>query len=192
MPSLRHLNSLQAVEAAVRLGSQKAAGLELGISAAAVGQRIRSLEDYLGTDLLIRGRSGVMPTPALQSALESLSSGFESLAEAADLLSYSSHNTIRLHADPDWAALWLQPRLPEFLDAYPHYEILLETRGSPMGRHDLSVFRSNDKEGGEFLYHDYLLPVCSPENFARIVDLPDGDKLEGFPLLHLVQEGEEI
>ena len=51
-----HLKSLQALELAVRTGSFKAAAETLGITPAAIGQRIRSLEDYLGTDLLVRGR----------------------------------------------------------------------------------------------------------------------------------------
>jgi LysR family glycine cleavage system transcriptional activator len=189
MPTLKHLNSLQAVEAAVRLGSQKAAGEELGITPAAVGQRIRALEDYLGTQLLERGRAGVTPTPALAAALERLAEGFAALAEAGDLLRYSSHNTVRLAADPDWAALWLRPRLPDFLERNPHCEVLLDTATSGGGdRPDLRLRRSSDVEAGEALYADYLLPVCSPENLARIVDLPEGEKLEGFPLLHL--EGE--
>lgn len=185
MPALKHLNCLQAVEASVRLGSQKAAGEELGITPAAVGQRIRTLEDYLGTQLLERGRAGVTPTPALQFALERLTEGFDALAEAADQLRYSSHNTVRISAGADWTALWLRPRLPEFLDRYPHCEVLLDTAAGAGDRHDLRVRRSSNPDDGDVLYVDYRLPVCSPENFARIADLPDGEKLEGFPLLHL-------
>ncbi len=185
MSTLKHLNSLQAVEAAVRLGSQKAAGEELGITAAAVGQRIRALEDYLGCELLERGRGGVRPTPALESALDSLAKGFDALGHAADLLRYSSHNTVRLAVDPDWAALWLQPRLPAFMAAHPNTEILLDTSARPVDRYDLRVSLDADPEAGTLLYRDYLLPLCSPENLARIIDLRDGEKLEGFPLLHL-------
>lgn len=188
MPTLRHLNSLQAVEAAVRCGSQKAAAEELGISPAAVGQRIRSLEDYLGTELLDRSRSGVVATPALRSAIECLAAGFASLSDAADLLRYSSHNTVRLQVEPDWAALWLQRRLPEFLEEHPHCEILIDPAPGVGGRHDLRISRCEHSTHGVHLYNDYLLPVCSPENFSRIVDLADGEKLEGFPLLHIERE----
>jgi len=50
MTSVTHLKSLQALELAVREGSLTAAAVKLGITPAAVGQRIRSLEDYLGVD----------------------------------------------------------------------------------------------------------------------------------------------
>ena len=59
MPVATHLKSLQALELAIRCGSLTGAADRLGITPAAVGQRIRALEDYLGTDLLLRGRSGL-------------------------------------------------------------------------------------------------------------------------------------
>ena len=63
---LSHLKSLQALEIAVRLGSLKHAANVLAITPAAVGQRVKALEDYLGIDLLERGRSGLRPTPQLR------------------------------------------------------------------------------------------------------------------------------
>jgi LysR family glycine cleavage system transcriptional activator len=48
MALVTHLRSLQALEMAVRKGSLNAAAGELGITPAAVGQRIKMLEDYLG------------------------------------------------------------------------------------------------------------------------------------------------
>ena len=187
MLPLRHLNSLQALESAVRLGSQKAAADELGITPAAVGQRIRALEDYLGTRLLERGRTGVSPTPALRNALDALAAGFASLGEAADLLRYSSHHTVVLNAEPDWAALWLQPRLDHYLERNRHAEVLVDTTQSSTDRYDLRVrFGSGAAgESGETLYQDYLLPVAAPDLIRRIEKLPRGEKLEGFPLLHL-------
>jgi LysR family glycine cleavage system transcriptional activator len=51
MSAATHLKSLQALEMAIRVGSLKGAANHLGITPAAVGQRIRSLENYLGVDL---------------------------------------------------------------------------------------------------------------------------------------------
>ena len=55
MPS--HLKSLQAIELALRSGSLAKAAEALSITPAAVGQRIKALEDYLGLELVVRGRS---------------------------------------------------------------------------------------------------------------------------------------
>jgi len=64
---------------AIRLGSLRDAAEQLGITPAAVGQRIRSLEDYLGTDLLVRGRSGLKPTADMHPALSDLKAAFAAL-----------------------------------------------------------------------------------------------------------------
>ena len=58
MRSLTRLKSLQALEAAVRHGSFVGAASELDVTAAAVGQLVRSLEDWVGYPLLKRTRSG--------------------------------------------------------------------------------------------------------------------------------------
>ena len=58
MTAASHLKSLQALEMAIRMGSLKVAADQLRITPAAVGQRIRSLEEYLGTDLLCGGAPG--------------------------------------------------------------------------------------------------------------------------------------
>jgi LysR family glycine cleavage system transcriptional activator len=52
--ALSHLKSLQALELALRLGSLRAAGRMLWITPAAVGQRIKALEDHLGVELMVR------------------------------------------------------------------------------------------------------------------------------------------
>ncbi|MEJ0006703.1 MAG: LysR family transcriptional regulator [Steroidobacteraceae bacterium] len=47
---LTHLKSLQALQLALRCGSLKGAAELLAITPAAVGQRVKALEDYLGTN----------------------------------------------------------------------------------------------------------------------------------------------
>lgn len=186
MSSPKHLNALQALESAIRLGSQKAAAQELGITPAAVGQRIRTLEDYLGVSLLTRSQQGVLPSPVVLPVIADLASGFESLGRCAELLRYSSHNQVRVRVPADWSALWLQPRLTGFLELYPHSEVLLDSTGAG-AIPDISIVQDEGADNPTSLYRDYLLPVCSPENYARIEGLSEGEKLEGFPLLHLAE-----
>ena len=109
-----HLRSLQALELALRSGSLKAAAAQLAITPAAVGQRLKALEDYLGVDLVVRGRSGLQPTPELSGALPHLHAAFRELAQAADLLELQRGQQIRIAAASDVADLWLAPRLPTF------------------------------------------------------------------------------
>ena len=99
MGYLTHLKALQALEAAVRNGSLKGAAEELGVTPAAVGQRIRALEAYLDCRLLDRGRHGIAPTAALHEALGDLTKGFHHLQQTAKTLRLDGLNLIRIVAD---------------------------------------------------------------------------------------------
>src|SRR5215472_13330224 len=96
-----HLRSFQALELALRTGSLQAAAEALWVTPAAVGQRIKALEDYLGIDLLVRGRSGLKPTPELSGALGHLRAAFEELDTVANLLNLQRGDQIHVAATSD-------------------------------------------------------------------------------------------
>ena len=182
-----HLRSLQAIEIALRTGSLKAAADELGITPAAVGQRIRALENYLGTDLLVRGRSGLHPTPELSAALSDLRLAFAALERVSATLDFQRVSELHIVADPDWSELWLAPRLKGFREDHPNILFCINGAGDvPMrlGAPDIRV-EYGGPEKGEPLFTDYLVPVCSPDNTRRIADYDAEHEMEGMPLLHL-------
>jgi len=175
MARVTHLNSLQALEMAIREGSLQAAAQRLGITPAAVGQRIRALEQFLDTDLLLRGRSGLRPTPALQMALDDLRAAFAALDRVTDALDFQRTAEIHIVADPDWSDLWLLPRLPRFQAEHPNIHFNVNGEGDvPMrlGAADIVIDRDPDGRAatGDPLYDEVFLPVGSPENAARISD----------------------
>ena len=88
MSAASHLKSLQALEMAIRVGSLTGAADQLGITPAAVGQRIRTLEVYLERDLLMRGRSGLKPTADLDHALADLTTAFAALERVTESLDF--------------------------------------------------------------------------------------------------------
>lgn len=187
MSAASHLKSLQALEMAIRLGSLKDAAARLGITPAAVGQRIRSLEEYLGSDLLLRGRSGLKPTADLQCALADLKSAFAALDRVTETLDFQRVTEIHIVADPDWAELWLMPRLAAFRAENANILFCINGAGDvPMrlGAPDCRIeYRTPDK--GEELYRDHLLPVSGPDNLRRLADWDKDMPLEGMPFLHL-------
>ena len=190
MGTTTHLRALQALELAIRKGSLKAAAGELAITPAAVGQRIRALEEYLGLDLLVRGRSGIRPTRDLEAAIAHLSAGFRELETASRILDFQRVNEVHITADSDWADLWLKPRLPDFLADNPNTLFCINGVGEVpvrLGSADCEIWFGDadaDRET-DTLFYDYLVPVSSPENAERVLAQPDGERLEGFPLLHL-------
>jgi LysR family glycine cleavage system transcriptional activator len=188
MSTPSHLKSLQALELAVRTGSLKAAGEVLAISPAAVGQRVKALEDYLAVELLVRGRSGLKPTVALSGALEHLAAGFRELEAAAAVLELQRGHEIRIAALPDFADLWLKPRLAAFQADHPNIRFCINGEGDAplrLGAVDCEIAFGPDVGPAELLFRDYVVPICSPENTARLAALDEADRPESFPLLHL-------
>lgn len=185
-----HLKSLQALELAVRMGSLKAASEQLGITPAAVGQRIKALEDYLGLDLLTRGRSGIRPTRELSAALAHLTAAFREMETVGKVLDFQRVHEIHVVADTDWADLWLRPRLAGFKAENPNILFCVNGVGDVplrLGQADCEIWFGPSRNGSEEdeLFSDYLLPVSSPENTRRVSAVPSAERLEGFPLLHL-------
>lgn len=181
-----HLKSLQALEMALREGSLAAAAVRLGITPAAVGQRIRTLEEYLGIDLLLRGRSGLKATPELENALPDLRLAFGLLEKASQKLDFQRISEIHIVAEPDWAELWLEPRLPAFRETFPNVLFCMNGTGDVplrLGMPDVRIERCD--EPGEPLYSDLYLPVTGPDNSRRIADWDPVNQMEGMPLLHL-------
>lgn len=185
-----HLKSFQALELAVRLGSLKAAADELAITPAAVGQRVKALETYLGIDLLVRGRSGLKPTPALAAALSHLSAAFRDLDQVTALLDMQRGQEIHIAATPDFADLWLKPRLVHFANRHPNVTFSINGEGGAparVGRLDCEIAFGMPRAGAgdDLLFRDYVAPIGSPENVQRLSRIPRRERLEGFPLLHL-------
>lgn len=188
--ALSHLKSLQALELALRLGSLQTAGRALSITPAAVGQRIKALEDYLGVDLVVRGRSGLRPTAGLATALEHLRAGFQELEVAATTLNLQRGDEIHVAATPDFADFWLKPRIGSFRSAHPHILFCINGEGDAplrIGQTDCEIsFGPEHRDtSDDLLFRDFVLPISSPENTARISRIALRDRLEGFPLLHL-------
>ena len=186
MASATHLKALQALELAIRSGSLKAAADRLGITPAAVGQRIRTLEDHLGTDLLTRGRSGLIPTPQLDHAMGDLRQAFAALERVTEALDFQRVSEIQIVAEPDWVELWLAPRLPAFRKAHPNVLFCINGIGDvpiKLGAPDLRVTCGEGVD--EPLFTDILLPVSGPDNLRRIAGKDPELQMEGMPLLHL-------
>jgi LysR family transcriptional regulator, glycine cleavage system transcriptional activator len=190
MTAPSHLKSLQAIEMALRSGSLAKAADALSITPAAVGQRIKALEDYLGLELIVRGRSGLRPTPALSEAVLHLHAAFRELEIFSDRMDVQRGEEIHIAAPSDFAELWLTPRLGRFRAKHPKVLFCINGEGDVpfrVGRVDCSIGFGRAPETGnaDMLFRDFLLPVSSPENAARIQAREPQERLEGFPLLHL-------
>jgi LysR family glycine cleavage system transcriptional activator len=185
-----HLKALQAVELAIRTGSLAAAAEILGITPAAVGQRVKTLEDFLGIELLHRGRFGIVASRDLEQALPHLRAGFAGIEAAATMLELQRGHDIYVAATSDFAELWLAPRLSDFRAKYPNVRFSINGEGDAparIGKVDCEIVFAEPETGDQIdlLFHDYVVPICSPANAERTRSNGEQTRLEGFPLLHV-------
>lgn len=130
MRSLGRLKALQALEAAARHGSFVGASAELGVTAAAVGQLVRSLEDWVGHPLLERTRSGterLAPTSDARLALTDISEGLDHLEKGLlRLRGRKGRSVVVVTASQVFVANWLVSRLEDFANRHPRIDVRLD------------------------------------------------------------------
>lgn len=173
MKSPVHLNALRAFEAAARHKSFSAAAAELHVTPAAVGQLVRTLEEWLGTPLFYRGSSGrsrLVATEAAERALPDIRAGFDRLTLGLERLKEGAGNgALTVAVSPAFAAKWLLPRIDSFQSAWPDLDVRLDTNLKPVDfaaqRIDVGVrYGSGNWPGlvAEKLMEEEVYPVCSP------------------------------
>ena len=194
MSQLPPLLWLQAFESAARTLSFTAAGLELGVTQAAISQRIRLLEDRLGQKLFVRHPRSLTLTPAGQAWLPSIHDAFSRISEGtSEVFGATSERPVTLRATPVIQQSWLAPRLVALHRQKPHVLLRLVSAiwpddFGPEGA-DIEIrYGRGEWSGLEMLPlgDEQLLPVCSPA-LAGILAAPED--LAGHTLLHAVGFG---
>lgn len=194
MGTPEHLNALRAFEASARHESFSAAAAELHVTPAAVGQLVRSLEEWLGTPLFHRGKSGrtrLVLTEAAQRALPDIRAGFDRLSlGVARLKEGSANGVLTVTVSPAFAAKWLLPRIERFQAAWPETDVRLDAsmemldfvaRGIDVGvRYGAGVWPGLVAEK---LMDEEMYPVCSPV-VLRQNRLRKPSDLAGVRLIH--------
>ena len=115
MRRLPPLKSIQAFEAAARLGSFMRAAEEMHITPSAVSHRIRDLEREMGLQLFHRIHRSIVLTDAGKRYAEEIAEAFGRMEAATQAASRSGKSDLlTLHVVPSFAAMWLMPRMARF------------------------------------------------------------------------------
>ncbi len=193
------LNALRAFEASARLGSFVAAATELRVSAAAVSQQVRRLEEYLDTRLFQRLARGLVLTEQGRDYLPELSAGFDLLGEStARVRAKRADGVLAVTTLASFANGWLLPRLHRFRERAPRIDVVIRTSRTLTDFRrdaiDLAIrFAPAAGRGlqGELLCREELFPVASPQLF-RSGRIPDTlAAITESPLLHDIDAGPE-
>jgi len=168
MPRLP-LTALAAFEAAARHGSMTAAASDLGLTHGAISRQVGDLEKLLGARLFERTSRGLRLTDAGRDLAQACTSGLGRMAEAWDRIGRDGPERLRVAAPRSWAALWLVPRLPRFLEHWPGLRIDID--GGNLDRKAEAeagwvviryVRGGDDAPDGITLSEEPLFPVCAP------------------------------
>lgn len=189
---LPSLPLLAAFEAAARTGSITQAAGELALTQSAVSRQIKALEEQLGILLFHREKQKIRLTQGGQAYAREIREALGKISSASlNLRANPAGGTLTLAAPPTFAARWLVPRLPGFLDRHPGVSVNLLSRLAPFDFAqdvaDAAIHFGAPKWSGAemtLLCGETVLPVCAPALAARHGFARPGD-LRAAPLLHL-------
>jgi LysR family transcriptional regulator, glycine cleavage system transcriptional activator len=172
---LPHLEWVRVFEAAGRLGSFTAAADELGLTQAAVSQRIRNLELRIGAQLFNRGPRGVTLSTQGEAWLPHVQNALGLLLHSAANLFEAPRRKITIAASGSVIELWIVPRLAAIAERLPHVQLVFETiQNLPDYDRVEADFEIRFGEGNwrgrqsRRLFREELAPVAAPHLTDRL------------------------
>ncbi|MFK0380077.1 LysR substrate-binding domain-containing protein [Pandoraea sp. NPDC090278] len=176
------LQSLRALEAAVRHRSFTRAAEELNLTHSAVSHHMRSLEQQLGTALFRRVGARMIPTSVGARLAERVRIGMTELDEAmneakAGITPDATPAIVRLEISvmTDLAAQWLIPRLDRFSKLHPGIDLVVRIHADISAPDpysvDVGIWHQRVETPGfvtRKLLDDFVIAVCSPELIASV------------------------
>ena len=161
------LFSLQAFEAAARLGNFSRAAAELHLTPGAISRQVRQLEDLSGQTLFERRGGGMFLTADGHELLARLNGPLAALHQAVYPEPTESHPTLQIATLGSLARAWLVPRLADFVAREPRVRLIVQTDYSlvrPPPRVAMVALRHAPpgEAGSEVLFADRLIAVATP------------------------------
>jgi LysR family transcriptional regulator, glycine cleavage system transcriptional activator len=182
MRSLSRLKALQAFEATARHGSFVGAGRELNVTPAAVGQMVRSLEDWLGAPLFKRKSAGIDRLVVLEDArdaLARLTTGLDAMDLAMRQLKMRQRGgVVTVTASQAIVAKWLLPKLGEFANLHPDIVVRLDVTDRIVdlarGEADIGIRCGRGQWKGlnaSHLHDEEIIVVCAPSLMPEAIGI---------------------
>lgn len=191
--SLPPLRSIQAFEAFGRVGSVAGAAKELNVTAGAISQQIKILEEQLGMTLILKDGRRTSLTQDAKIYHEIVSAGFDKLRSAHRMMSQKKNNSdIVVSGLPTLLIKWLNPRIPNFRNTKIDVTIRLEAvHREPEPQQLHHIFRlTYGAFAGSFahsrqLFTDICFPVCSPEFLKQNPEAAKPDHMGKMPWIDI-------
>lgn len=184
------LKALLAFDAAMKHQSFAKAAVELSVTPGAIGQQIRNLEDWLGTDLFVRSVRQVQPTASAHGYWAEIQPALRRIYSASHALRSPRSDEVRLSMPPSLAAKWFARRMGRLMTLHPHIVLYLSASAEltdfasePAGL-AIRYFDGKDPQlEAALLCRDDARLYCSPDYAARL-NLDSPNDLARATLLH--------
>ncbi|PWU27052.1 MULTISPECIES: LysR substrate-binding domain-containing protein [unclassified Pseudomonas] len=192
MNHLPPLRALQVFEAVGLCGGISQAAKRLGISAGAVSQQMKILEEAVGQSLTLKEGQRLRLNAAGQRFHEGCSQAFERLrAATAELERAKNANSLYVSALPSLLSKWLAPLVAGWQGQYPELSLYLDGTHTEPSQADANGidFRISYGEGIQNnphtveLFRDCVVPACSPALIAAPLAGKAAAELLEYPLL---------
>jgi LysR family glycine cleavage system transcriptional activator len=193
MRHLPPLAMLRSFEAAARHVSFARAGAELGVTAAAISQQVRALEEHLGQALFLRRAQGLALTDRGLSYLTIVRDAFDRLGAGTDELFHGRDGAqVAVRVVTGFAHLWFAPHLSAFLTRHQQASVrILTSLWTPIELDpgvDFEIRCGIGSWPGLTAYpltRDRLFPVCAPALLAGSTPPLDEAFLARHSLIHV-------
>src|SRR5467141_506135 len=185
------LETFRFFEAAARHLNFTHAAKEMHVTHGAVSQRIKRLEEHLGTPLFRRSGRGMLLTDKGRRLLERVQAAINEITEGVGAIRPNNTDRIlTISTVPCWAAYWLLPRLADFNEHHPDLQVNIRATRSltdfTRDGVDMAVRFGPGTWSGLIsikLRDEELVPVCSPALRGGLLPRVPSDLLK-MPLLH--------
>lgn len=128
MKKLPPLNALRSFCAVGQFKTIAGAAAELGVSASAVSQQVKSLESWIGVQLFQRGKSSVELTEKGAAYYAQIWQSLSMIEEAtSELRGMETTANLTISVLPSFASQWLVPRLIGFKEQHPDIDVSILT-----------------------------------------------------------------
>lgn len=188
------LKSLRFFESAARNLSFKLASDELNVTPAAVGQQIKTLEEFLGVRLFERLTRAIALTAEGQRIFPGVRDGLQKIENTLDTIQFREDNgTLGVTTVHSFAAKWLFPRLSKFSLRHPDVDVRLTATRKVLNftkdHIDIAIrIAAKDPKTNELnsikLFDESFIPVCSPDLLLKSAPLRTPDDLRYHTLIH--------
>lgn len=187
------IKSIQAFEAAARLGSFALAADELAVTPSAISHQIRLIEAQLGVLLFHRIHRSVILTDVGREYAAEVMAAFARLDAATRLAATASGTTaLTIHSTPSIATQWLMKRLPLYGELHPEVDLRLQASVNRIdlgqGVVDIDIrYDPGPPPAGSVIVpfpDDVVVPLCSPRLANGLKPIRKAEDLAAHTLIH--------